>query len=305
MRPILFALLLVSSVLLSSPATARVVVASVEPVAMALRALYGDRAEVVTLLAPNQSPHNPMLSPRQMLTLRQADLVVWLGAEAEPAVADLMARRDGPSVAMLSLPDVTRRQGGHHHDHDHDQGAHDHDGHSHDGNNHDGHDHTGALDPHLWLDPDNIATLARGLAERDGAGLPAGQPADFLAALEEAREAARQRLAPVAGRAWISYHNPWAYFQHPMGLSEPVTVSAQLGAGPGSRRFVALAGQIRDRQVGCAILEPEAQRPMIKRLCPDCRMVALDPLGRDHPDLDYPAWLDQVVAAGFERCLGR
>lgn len=289
MRPMMFALLLVSSLLWSVPAAARVVVASVEPVAMALRALYGEQAEVVTLLAPNQSPHNPMLSPRQMLTLRQADLVVWLGAEAEPAVADLMARRDGPSVALLSLPGVTRREGGHEHAHDH--------GHDHD------HDHDGALDPHLWLDPDNMAALARGLAARDAGHLPDGEPARFLEALESARQSARQRLAPLADRAWLSYHNPWGYFQQRLGLSAPVTVSAQLGAGPGSRRFVALAQQVADRDLTCAVLEPEAQRDLIQRLCPDCRKVALDPLGRDHPDLAYPAWLDQVVAAGFERCL--
>ncbi len=287
MRPMMFALLLVSCRLFSAPAGAGVVVASVEPVAMALRALYGAQTEVVTLLAPNQSPHNPMLSPRQMLTLRQADLVVWLGAEAEPAVADLMARREGPSVALLSLPGVTRREGGHAHSHDH------------------GHDHdpAGALAPHLWLDPDNLAARARGLAARDGDHLPDGQPARFLRALDSARQAARQRLAPLADRAWLSYHNPWGYFQRRLGLAEPVTVSAQLGAGPGSRRFVALAEQVAARDLACAVLEPEAQRNLIQRLCPDCRTVALDPLGRDHPDLDYPAWLDQVVAAGFERCL--
>lgn len=283
MRYPILALLLI----LSAPLSARTLVASVEPLAMALRDLYGDTAEVETLLAPNQSPHNPMLSPRQMLRLRQADLVVWLGAEAEPAVADLMARRDGPAVAMLSLPDVTRRRGGHDHggeDHPHD------------------HDH-GALDPHLWLDPANVAALARGLAERDADGLPEGQPAAFLAALERATDAARARLAPLSERPWLSFHNPWGYFQQRLGLREPVTVSEQLGAGPGSRRFVALAERVERESVHCAVAEPEAQRALLKRLCPDCRRVDLDPLGRDHPGSGYGAWLDQVIAAGFQRCL--
>ncbi|MBL7250998.1 metal ABC transporter substrate-binding protein [Alloalcanivorax marinus] len=287
MRYSIIALLLI----LSAPLSARTLVASVEPVAMVLRDLYGDSAQVETLLAPNQSPHNPMLSPRQMLTLRRADLVVWLGAEAEPAVADLMARREGPSVALLSLAGVTRRQGGHDHG-DEDHGADDH-----------GHDHMARLDPHLWLDPANMAALARGLAERDPDGLPEGQPAAFLAGLERATEVARARLAPQAGRAWLSFHNPWGYFQHRLGLREPVTVSEQLGAGPGSRRFVALADQVKTQQVRCAIAEPEAQREMLARLCPDCRRVDLDPLGRDHPGSGYGAWLDGVVAAGFQRCL--
>lgn len=285
MRYLIVALFLI----LSAPLSARTLVASVEPVAMVLRDLYGDSAQVETLLAPNQSPHNPMLSPRQMLTLRQADLVVWLGAEAEPAVAKLMARREGPSVALLSLDGVTRRQGGHDHG---DHSDHDHD-----------HDHQGRLDPHLWLDPDNMAVLARGLVEQDPDGLPQGQPAAFLAELERATEAARVRLAPEADRAWLSFHNPWGYFQQRLGLREPITVSEQLGAGPGSRRFVALADQVEAQGVHCAIAEPEAQRDMFARLCPDCRRVGLDPLGRDHPGSGYGAWLDGVVAAGFQRCL--
>ncbi len=280
--------ILVLLLILSAPLSARTLVASVEPLAMVLRDLYGDTAEVETLLAPNQSPHNPMLSPRQMLRLRQADLVVWLGAEAEPAVADLMARRDGPSLALLSLPDVTRRRGGH------DHGDEDHHHHDHD---------PGALDPHLWLDPANMAALARGLAGREAAALPAGQPAAFLADLERATEAAGERLAPLSEEAWLSFHNPWGYFQQRLGLREPVTVSEQLGAGPGSRRFVALADRVKRESVHCAVAEPEAQRALLKRLCPDCRRVDLDPLGRDHPGSGYGAWLDQVIAAGFQRCL--
>ena len=97
MRYLLVPLLLA----LCAPLPARTLVASVEPLAMVLRDLYGDSAEVVTLLDANQNPHNPMLSPRQMLTLRRADLLVWLGEAAEPAVASLAAKRDGDSLKAL------------------------------------------------------------------------------------------------------------------------------------------------------------------------------------------------------------
>ncbi|MEP4524020.1 MAG: metal ABC transporter substrate-binding protein, partial [Alloalcanivorax venustensis] len=141
MRYLLVPLLLA----LCAPLPARTLVASVEPLAMVLRDLYGDSAEVVTLLEANQNPHNPMLSPRQMLTLRRADLLVWLGEAAEPAVASLAAKRDGDSLALLSLPGVTRREGGHRHGGDDDHGH---------------HHEPGELDPHLWLDPRNMAVLA-------------------------------------------------------------------------------------------------------------------------------------------------
>lgn len=288
MRYLLVPLLLA----LCAPLPARTLVASVEPLAMVLRDLYGDSAEVVTLLDANQNPHNPMLSPRQMLTLRRADLLVWLGEAAEPAVASLAAKRDGDSLALLSLPGVTRREGGHRHD-----GEHDH-GHQHE---------AGELDPHLWLDPRNMALLAEALGEREP--LPEGQPAAFLADLERTEAALRERLAPVADTPWLTFHHPWGYFQQRLELRAPVIVSEQLGAGPSSRRFVALAQQLENEQVRCAILEPEAQSDLVARLCLDCRRVALDPLGRDVPARgqgdDYSHWLSDRVAAAFATCLAR
>ena len=288
MRYLLVPLLLA----LCAPLPARTLVASVEPLAMVLRDLYGDSAEVVTLLDANQNPHNPMLSPRQMLILRRADLLVWLGEAAEPAVASLAAKRDGDSLALLSLPGVTRREGDHRHD-----GEHDH-GHQHE---------AGELDPHLWLDPRNMALLAEALGEREP--LPEGQPAAFLADLERTEAALRERLAPVADTPWLTFHHPWGYFQQRLELRAPVIVSEQLGAGPSSRRFVALAQQLENEQVRCAILEPEAQSDLVARLCPDCRRVALDPLGRDVPARgqgdDYSHWLSDRVAAAFATCLAR
>jgi len=288
MRYLLVPLLLA----LCAPLPARTLVASVEPLAMVLRDLYGDSAEVVTLLEANQNPHNPMLSPRQMLTLRGADLLVWLGEAAEPAVASLVTRRDGESLALLSLPDVTRREGAHRHGGEAPAA--------------DGHHHEhGELDPHLWLDPRNMAALARALGQREA--LPAGQPDRFLADLERLEAALRERLAPFADTPWLTFHHPWGYFQQRLGLREPVIVSEQLGAGPSSRRFVALAQQLQNKKVRCAILEPEAQSDLIARLCPDCQRVALDPLGRSArpggQGDDYSGWLSEQVAGGFAECL--
>ncbi len=289
MRYLLVPLLLA----LCAPLSARTLVASVEPLAMVLRDLYGDSAEVVTLLDANQSPHNPMLSPRQMLTLRRADLLVWLGEAAEPAVASLTAKRQGDSLALLSLPGVTRREGGHRHLGDAATGE---------GGHH--HEH-GELDPHLWLDPRNMAALARALAARDD--LPEGRAEAFLADLERTETRLRERLAPVADTPWLTFHHPWGYFQQRLGLRAPLIISEQLGAGPSSRRFVSLSRQLEAQQVHCAILEPEAQADLVARLCPDCQRVTLDPLGRDARPRgqgdDYARWLSERVAAAFVRCL--
>ena len=82
MRCFLLILLLLAGLPVSlpaSPSSSATIVASVEPLAMALRQLYGDQAEVVTLLAPNQNPHHLSLSPRQALAVRDVSPRAFTG----------------------------------------------------------------------------------------------------------------------------------------------------------------------------------------------------------------------------------
>jgi len=125
--------------MLSAQAVSQTLVASVEPLAKVLRGLYGDQVQVVTLLQANQNPHQLALSPRQAMLVQQADLLVWLGETVEAPLAPLVSRRQGPTLTLLELEGIHRRQGGHDHDHDH--------GHEH---HHSAHADA-TLDPHLWL----------------------------------------------------------------------------------------------------------------------------------------------------------
>lgn len=274
--------------LLSSPAWSQTLVASVEPLAKVLRGLYGDQVQVVTLLQANQNPHQLALSPRQAMLVQQADLLVWLGGTVEAPLAPLVARRQGATLTLLELEGVHRREGSHDHGHDHEH--------------HDS-DHADAtLDPHLWLSLDNMMLMAGALAQRYPQGMNAGEPDRWQKEARARHASHRQALEGLESVPWLSYHQPWGYLTETLGLAEPLVVSQQLDAGPGSRRFVELAGEIRDQQVHCAIREPEARAALITRLCPDCQIHPLDPLGRDYPELDYLTWRDRLVE-GFKACL--
>lgn len=279
---------LVMLMMLSAQAVSQTLVASVEPLAKVLRGLYGDQVQVVTLLQANQNPHQLALSPRQAMLVQQADLLVWLGETVEAPLAPLVARRQGATLTLLELEGVHRREGGHDHDHDHEY--------------HDS-DHADAtLDPHLWLSLDNMMLMAGALAQRYPQGLNAGEPDRWQQQARARHASHRQGLEGLEAVPWLSYHQPWGYLTETLGLAEPLVVSQQLDAGPGSRRFVELAREIRDQQVRCAIREPEARAALITRLCPDCQIHPLDPLGRDYPELDYLTWRDRLVE-GFKACL--
>jgi zinc transport system substrate-binding protein len=287
------------------PLTPLTIVASVEPLAMLVREVLGDQVEVKTLLLPGQTPHFTAFTPGQAQRVQQADLIVWLGVDAEPNLAALVNKSRGQRLAMLDVGGLTLRYGVGH--------AHDSDQTSDDSLNdavHGAGDHAASeLDPHMWLSPENMARLAQALAEQGKAlGLDSADTDarlhHFEKTLAQTLAVSRQRLAPYAQQHWLSQHNPWLYFSEALSLRVGMQVSSGLQGGTSTRRFAELIEQMQSKSVHCVVAEPEARRAMMARLCqPDaCRIVEADPLGRDLADARYTELLAHLTQQ-FELCL--
>lgn len=271
-------LLLVWLLPLSAVAAGKpLVVASIQPLALLAQEFYGTQVEVRTLL-PLQDPDQVSnFTPQQLALLHRADLLLWLGAGAEPYLQPFLGQRQRPALALLQQPGVVPIRDG---------------------------EQDTSLNPHLWLDPVLMGKLLPGMA-RAGAqlGLPAAplqQRAEQMQQqLASLLAQARQQVRPLASVSWLSYHDPWRYFQAALGLAPPLTVEEQLGAETGSQHFLQLAQAMRQQQVRCALLEPEARKAMMEKLCqaPTCQLRALDPLGRDAPAGSYSQWWSGLVSA--------
>lgn len=289
---LLFCLLLPLPVHAAIAAEPPRVLASIEPLAMLLRDVFGDAVTVDTFLLSSQTPHDASFTPGQARKVQQADLIVWLGSAAEPSLAKLMARGKGAELAMLSLPGLHQRElQGTDDDHDHPE-----------------HNHESNLDPHLWLSPDNMIVLARALpAQAAALGLDPQQIQAQVASFETrlAQQCARlqPQLAPYADKPYLSHHDAWGYFAEAFGLQPVLPVSASTDLSPGSKRFIALIRQIETDNIHCFMAEPESRRALAERLCRDqCRVVEADPLGRGLGKVGYAALLDDL-SQRFIRCL--
>ena len=136
------------------PALAEVpkVVTDIPPVHSLAAAVIGDLGTPVLLLDRGASPHGFQLRPSQMQAVAGADLVLWVGPELSPWLEKaLSARPEGAdALALLDAPGTYLQDFAAQEDHDHDHAGDD----DHDDTEHD-HDHTG-IDPHAWLDPENV-----------------------------------------------------------------------------------------------------------------------------------------------------
>lgn len=177
---------LVAAILATAvPAMAQVrVVASTSSMAMLAREVGGQQVSITTLVPPDRDPHYLLARPSMMVALRRADLVVAVGAELE--VGWLPAAIQGASNPKL-LPG----QPGYF------EGAAQIDliesGQAADRSRGDVHP---MGNPHYYLDPVRMATVARALAARLGTIDPANK--DALAA----RAAAFSKAVDVRAEQW-------------------------------------------------------------------------------------------------------
>jgi zinc transport system substrate-binding protein len=105
----------------------------------------GDRVNVMNLAQPGAEPHDLELSPRQVAGIADARLVLHLRG-FQPAVDEAVDQANAPALDVASV--VPLLPGG---------------------------DEPGsATDPHVWLDPTRLATIAGSVADRLAGLDPAG-----------------------------------------------------------------------------------------------------------------------------------
>ncbi|CAM3701574.1 metal ABC transporter substrate-binding protein [Occultella aeris] len=122
----------------------------------------GDLVEVSNLTPAGAEPHDLELSPVDVLTLEDADVVVYLSG-FQPAIDDALTGTSGPLIldtadaADLVIHGGAESEGAAGDEHDEAE-----DGHTED----DGHDHgLEGEDPHFWLDPTRVAAVAEVVAD--------------------------------------------------------------------------------------------------------------------------------------------
>jgi zinc transport system substrate-binding protein len=185
------------------------VIAAFYPLAYA--AEQAGAAGVVNLTPAGAEPHELELTARDVERVRDAALVVYLGAGFQPAVEDAVADRDGPSIDVLSAPGVRLE--------------------------------SDTSDPHVWLDPVRYGSIARSIAEALGDASAAGELVQRLDALD--REF-RAGLSRCRSRRIVTSHAAFGYLAARYDLEQIALVGVTPEAEPSPRQVARLVREIRD-----------------------------------------------------------
>ncbi len=232
--------LAVALILAAPQAAADLRVFACEPEWGALaRSLGGDKIEVHVATTARQDPHRIEARPSLIARARSADLVVCTGAALETGWLPLVLAQSGNAriqpgrpgyfeasryVAMREVPaSVDRAQGDVH----------------------------AAGNPHIHLDPHNIARVAAALAGRmeeidpKQAATYAARGQDFLARWETATAEWEKRAAKLKGVPVVVHHKDLSYLLAWLGMQEVGTLEPRPGLPPTSAHLSELVGRLQ------------------------------------------------------------
>lgn len=233
------------------PAQAALNVLSCEAEWAALAAeLGGDRVRANSATAGTQDPHRIEARPSLIAKVRNADLLICTGLDLEAGWLPILLRQSGNPriqpgqpghfmagllVPRLEVPSQLDRSRG--------------DVHSY-GN------------PHIQLDPHNIAIVAKGLSERlalldpENTAIYQQRYRDFAARWNAAIEQWERRGAPLAKLGVISHHKDMVYLIDWLDMRELGTLEPKPGLEPSSAHLAALLRRLRQEPARMVLRTP-------------------------------------------------
>ena len=286
------------------------VVAAFYPLEWASSQVLGDAGAVDTLTAPGVEAHDLELSPRQIASLADADLVVYLKG-FQPAVDSAIEQSGAKNVLDVSVVvDLLPPTEGHSHDDQADEDGHDddhadEDDHAEDGHGddhaeegHDDHDH-GDVDPHFWQDPQRMVSVVKALEEKLGALVP---DASSLTANADAAVAELTKLdgeftsglATCERQEFITTHEAFNYLALRYGLTEIGISGINPDAEPSPARIAAIHEEAKEHGITTIFFETLTSPAVAEAIAGDLglKTAVLDPLEgvtENSPGKDYPS----------------
>ncbi len=249
---------------------------SIAPLRWAADGLAPAGSDIVTLIDPQVSPHGATLTPSRARALAEADVVLLVGWNFEPAIERVLATDRRPRT-VIRLSDVLAAEGIvapmgvlTHTDGERLGGV---DAHAHD-----------LVDPHAWLDPKAMCAWIRALSTLFGSEEAPREA--LLEACAQVDAAYREGLASLVNRTLITHHDGFGWLANRYGL-EIATVIRPEGIGETRPSDIQRAVQaIQALGLGAVFIEPQLGDRAAYRIrdLTGVELIQVDPVGTE----DWP-----------------
>lgn len=249
----------------SAPSTSGkpIVVVTTSTLASLVKTVANGYVEIQTLVPIGASPETYEPTPRDVVALEHASLVIENGSGLEAWLTKLIDNASSKAqILVLSdgLPTQVSRAGG-----------------------------SDFANPHFWLDPNYAAIYLRESTSALVSIEPA-HAAQFHANLARELKSLtaldawiRSRIAtvPTADRAMITDHDAWYYFDKPYGIDDVGAIEQSPGKEPSAEYLAALIAKAKARHVRAVFAEPEFSPKLAKELASNAGITTITDLYDD------------------------
>ena len=264
------------------------VVVSIKPFHSLVSGVMLGVARPELLLKGNFSPHTYSLKPSDAKKLQYADFVFWGGEALEGFLAKpiISLSKNAEVVSILEINGLKLRS----------FRAESHIGKS---ENFESHSHNlpknkvaelkAALDPHIWLDPENAKVITQKtvqiLSDFDPENAQKFQKngEKIIVRLNELDQQLSSEMIEISDRAYLVLHDAYQYFESRYQLKSAGSITLQLGHFLGVSRLKKVQKMIQTSKVRCIFTEPQYSQKLVKTLIKDSSVKKgiLDPIGAD------------------------
>jgi ABC-type Zn uptake system ZnuABC Zn-binding protein ZnuA len=192
------------------------------------RSIAGDRVDVQSLLPIGADPHSYQPTPQDAVKIAQSTLLIINGAEYEHFLEPLLANAGGERTIIEASAGVSPRE---------EAGS------------------EYGVDPHMWLDPNNVIRYVENIREGltrfdpDGAAQYRSNADAYIAELKDldAWITGQVGQVPAEKRLLVTNHEALGYFAEGYGFTVAGTVveSFSSGASPSAQQMAGLIDQIK------------------------------------------------------------
>jgi zinc transport system substrate-binding protein len=253
------------------------------PLEFVATAIGGDLVSVENFTPPGVEPHDLELTPSQIVTLDDADLLLYISG-FQPALEEA-AQQSAPadSLDLLSVKGLnllTATEDGH--DHGHDEGE----KHSDESDEEAHSDEEMVSDPHVWLDPERLIVVAKAVTSKLSEVDPANSEkfesnlASFVTKLEDLDKKFVSGLGSCERNLIVTSHAAFGYLADAYGLTQEAISGLSPESEPTPKRLNEIGKEAKADGTTTIFFETLASPKVAQTLADDLNIEAaiLDPI---------------------------
>lgn len=243
------------------------VAVSVAPQAWLVERIGGPLVEIVTAVAPGESPHSFDPTPRHVAQLSEAEIYFTVGVPVENQLLPRLAATCPDMMVVDTTADIPHLPAASGRDH---SGEHEH-----------------VADPHVWLDPQLLkimtVTVVEALCHQDPNHTQRylAAAADLTVELDALHTELATVLAPVRDRELFVFHPAFGYLANAYGLRQVSLESTE--GDPSPRQLATVLERVADAGARAVFTQPQVSLSVARAVAREAgvELVVLDPLAAD------------------------